>query len=417
MTGSYAALGTPFRRLLAASAVGNLGDGVARAALPLLAATLTRDPVLVAGLTTLAFLPWLLFGLPSGALVDRTDRRRAIAAANLLRAAALGLLGTAAALDAAGIPLLYAVAFAAGAAETASDSAARAALPQLVRRDQLDTGNSLLATGEVVGQSFLGAPVGAALFAVAAGVPLLATAGGYVLAAVLVLGIRRDLRPVRTGQTSVRADIAAGMRWLWGHRLLRGLTLLMAVTAFGLYLTYGVLVLYALDTLGLSEQAYGLLFLAAGAGAALGGLAAPWLSRRLGRSGGLVMAAVLSALATAAMGLTRTPWLAAVLFALAATAGTLWDVLAVSLRQALVPAELFGRVQGGYRTLVWGAMPLGAAGGGVLAALFGVPAVFVVGGAVDMVAAVAVWRLLRAHRREVDEAFGMATRTGVVGPE
>jgi len=74
-------------------------------ALPLLAATLTRDPVLVAGLTTLAFLPWLLFGLLSGALVDRTDRRRAMAAARLLRAAALGALGLAAVLDAAGIPV------------------------------------------------------------------------------------------------------------------------------------------------------------------------------------------------------------------------------------------------------------------------------------------------------------------------
>jgi MFS family permease len=410
-------LGAPFRRLLVASSVANLGDGIARVALPLLAATLTRSPVLVAGLTTLAFLPWLLFGLVSGAFADRADRRRAMAAANLLRAAVLGLLGTAAALDAASIALLYAAAFAAGAAETVYDSAARAILPQLVRRDQLVTGNSLLATGEVVGQSFLGAPIGAALFAVAAGTPLLATAGGFALAAVLVLGIRPDLRPVRTGWTSVRADIGAGLRWLWAHRLLRGLTLLIAVTAFGLYLTYGVLVLYALDTLGLSERAFGLLFLAAGGGAALGGLSAPRLGRRLGRSAGLVAAALVSALATAAMGLTRTPWLAGVLFALAAAAGTLWDVLAVSLRQALVPDQLLGRIQGSYRTLVWGAMPLGAAAGGLLAELLGVPAVFVIGGLVNTAAAMGVWRLLHSCRREVDGAFGMAGRTGGVGPE
>jgi Na+/melibiose symporter-like transporter len=410
-------LGRPYWRLLAASSVSNLADGVARVALPLLATTLTRDPLLIAGLTTLAFLPWLLFALVSGALVDRVDRARAMAAANLLRAALVGGLGAAAVLDAVSIGLLYAVAFGAGVAETVYDSAARAALPQVVRRDQLDTGNSLLATGEVVGQSFLGAPVGSVLFAALAAAPLLATAGGYVLAAVLVLGIGLDLRPVRAGRTSVRADIRAGMRWIWAHDLLRGLTLLTAVSAVGLYMTYGVLVLYVLDTLGLSERAFGLLFLAAGGGAALGGVAAPWLGRRLGRTGGLVGAALLSALATAAMGLTRAPLLAGALFALAALAGTVWDVLAMSLRQALVPHELFGRVQGSYRTLVWGAIPVGAAAGGALAGLSSVPVVFVVGGLVHILAGVAVWRLLRRHRRDVDALFDTPGSGPVPAPE
>lgn len=410
-------LGPPFWRLLAASSVSNLADGVARVALPLLATTLTRDPLLIAGLTTLAFLPWLLFALVSGALVDRVDRVRAMAAANRLRAALVGGLGVAALLDAVSIGLLYAVAFGAGVAETGYDSAARAALPQVVRRDQLDTGNSLLATGEVVGQSFLGAPVGSVLFAALAAAPLVATAGGYALAAVLVLRIGLDLRPVRTVKTSVRADIRAGMRWIWAHQLLRGLTLLTAVSAIGLFMTYGVLVLYVLDTLGLSERAFGLLFLAAGGGAALGGVTAPWLGRRLGRTGGLVGAALLSALATAAMGLTRAPLLAGALFALAALAGTVWDVLAMSMRQALVPHELFGRVQGSYRTLVWGAIPLGSAAGGALAGLSSVPVVFVVGGLVHTLAAVAVWRLLRRHRRDVEALFGTHPSAPMPAPE
>lgn len=398
-------LGASFWRLFVAGATSSLADGIGRVALPLLAATLTRDPVLISALTALAFLPWLLFALVSGALVDRVDRRRAMAAADLVRAAVIGGLGVAVVLDAASIGLVYLVAFTVGVAETVYDSAARAALPQVVRRSQLDAGNSLIATEEVVGQSFLGAPVGSFLFAAMAAAPLVANAVGFALAAVLVLTIRQNLRPVRVENASMRTDIREGVRWIWRHRLLRGLTLLTAVSAVGLYMTYAVLVLYVLDTLRLPAGAFGLILVAAGGGAVVGGVAAPWIGRRLGRTAGLASATLLSALATAAMGLTRDALLAGELFALAALAGTVWDVLAVSLRQALVPEDLFGRVQGSYRTLVWGAIPVGAVAGGALAAVTTVPTVFVVGGLANTVTAVAVWRLLRAHRPEIDAAF------------
>lgn len=117
-------------------------------------------------------------------------------------------------------------------------------------------------------------------------------------------------------------------------------------------MTVAVQVLYALRTLGLSEAGYGLVMIAAGGGATLGGLAAPWTSARLGRPLGLVTTTALSAAATLALGLTSEPLTVCVLFGLAAMAGTVWDVLSLSLRQALIPTELFGRAQGGYRTLV-----------------------------------------------------------------
>ena len=399
-------LGAAFWRLYLAGAASSLADGVNRVALPLLAAALTRDPVLIAGLTTLAFLPWLLFGLLSGALVDRVDRRRAMAAANLTRAVAVGVLGTAVVLDRTGIGLVYVVAFGIGVAETVHDSAARAALPQVVRTDQLETGNSAIAVQEVVGQSFLGAPVGAILFAVAAAAPLFANAAAFTLAAVLVLTIRRNLRPGRTERTSMATDIGVGVRWILRHRLLRDLTALTAVLAFGLYMTYAVMVLYVLETLDLPQSAYGLIVAGAGAGAVLGGLAAPWLRARLGRGTVLVGAALVSGLATMTMGLVDVPLVAGLLFGLAALAGTGWDVLAMSLRQALVPEELFGRVQGSYRTLVWGAIPLGALTGGALATVTSVPAVFVTGGLVQLAAAVGLWRLVGRHRDVVDAEFG-----------
>lgn len=259
----------------------------------------------------------------------------------------------------------------------------------------------MIATGQVVGESFLGAPVGSFLFAAMAAAPLFTNAAGFAVAAVLVLTIRGSLRPVRTEMTSMRTDIREGLGWIWKHHFLRGLTLLTAATAVGLYMTVAVQVLYVLQTLRLSEAAYGLIMVAAGGGAILGGLTAPWISARLGRAGSLVGAVALSAAATMALGLTNEPLLASALFGLAALAGTVWDVLSLSLRQALIPTELFGRAQGSYRTVVWGAFPLGALAGGALATATSVPTVFVIAGLVNLLIAAGVWLLVRTHREEI----------------
>jgi len=400
-------LGSAFWRLYTASAASNLADGVNRVALPLLAATLTRDPVLIAGLTSLAFLPWLLFALPAGAVVDRVDRKRAMAVANGVRACALAALAVTALTGTASLVVLYVVAFAVGVAETVYDSAARAMLPQVVRRDQLDRGNGLLTTAEEASQGFIGAPLGSVLFALAVAAPLFTTAGGFLLAAVLVVGIAGTHRPARGDgpRTSIRRDVAEGVGWLWRHRFLRGLTLVSASTSLTQSMTTGVFVLFALDTLDIGEAGYGLLLTASGVGAVIGGLTAAPLARRIGRTATLVAGSVLAAVTLGGMAFTENGVVAGVLFAVG-TAGVLfWNVLTMSLRQALIPEELFGRVQGGYRTLVWGGIPLGALVGGVLAGATSVPTVFVVAGATQLVLAGALWRLLVVHREQVGNAF------------
>ena len=126
------ALGPTSPKLWTASAVSNLGDGVTLVAGPLLAATLTRDPRLVAGLAVAQRLPWLLFSLVSGALVDRLDRRLLMVRVDAARCAAVGLLGVAVLADAVTLPLLYAVFFALGTAETLFDNASVSILPAVV---------------------------------------------------------------------------------------------------------------------------------------------------------------------------------------------------------------------------------------------------------------------------------------------
>lgn len=405
----------PFRRLYASSATSNLADGIGRTALPLLAASFTRSPVLIAGLVGFAFLPWLLFALPSGALVDRLDRRFAMAGANVVRAVATAALAVLVLTHAAGIAVVYVVAFALGVAETVYDSATRAILPQVVSSRDLDRANGLLTVEETLGQTFLGAPIGSALFAVALALPLVLNAAGFALAAVLVLTLHGSFRPKRTGPpASIRRDIADGVRWLAGHRLLRGLTAISAATALCQTMATSLFVLYVLEVLRLPAGDFGLVLLVAGIGGLAGGLATPRLARRFGRGAMLVGGAVLSAVAMGAMGLTRNGIVGALLFGVSGAGVMVWNVLTMSLRQALIPQHLFGRVQGAYRTLVWGAIPLGALLGGLLAGVVGVRAVFVVSGAALLGCAVCLAHLVRGHRGELS---GDAVASAEAEPE
>ena len=402
------ALPRRFWRLYTSSATSNLADGIGRTALPLLAASYTRDPVLVAGLTTFAFLPWLLFALPSGALVDRVDRRYAMSGANGLRALASGTLVVLTVLHAGSVPALYAVAFLLGTAETVYDSATRALLPQVVARRELDRANGLLTVEETLGQQFVGAPVGSALFAVAAALPLALNSAGFAVAAVLVLTLRGSYRPARPeGTTSVRRDVAAGVHWLARHPLLRGLTLVSAATAFAQSMASGVLVLYVLDVLHLPAGAFGLVLLGAGVGGVVGGLLTPPLARRVGRGPLLTGGAVLCAVAEGSLAFASSGPAAATLAAASAAGVMVWNVLTMSLRQSLIPEAAFGRVQGAYRTLVWGGIALGSLAGGAVAHVVGLRALFLVSGAALLVLAVVLGVLLRRHAAELtDEVLG-----------
>jgi MFS family permease len=395
-------LGGTFWRMYLATASSDLADGIGRTALPLAAATYTRDPVTISALTSFTFLPWLLLALPSGALIDRIDRRHAMAVANAVRAVAVAALTAIVLAGAGSVAVLYVVAFALGAAETVYDSAVRALLPQVVAADQLDRANSLITVEEGLGQTFVGAPLGSLLFAAAIALPFVLNAVGFVIAVALILTVRGNYRPLRQGAaTTIRADIGEGVRWLRRHPLLRGLTLISAATAFANTVASGVLVLYVLEVLRLPAGNFGLLLLVGGAGALVGSLATPPLTRRLGRAVMLTGGSVLSAVAISLMAFTRNGFVAAGLFAFASAGIMVWNVLTMSLRQVLIPQELFGRVQGAYRTLVWGGIPLGSVTGGLLAGWLGLRWVFLVAGLMMLALAVLLGLLLRRHPEQL----------------
>jgi MFS family permease len=193
---SASGLGGRFRLLWAASAASNLADGVSMVALPLLAASLTRDPLQIAAVAAAQRLPWLLFVLVSGVVIDRSDRRRLQQGANLGRTLLLVVLGAATLAGWSSIPLLLGVALLLSIAETLADTAAVALLPAVVERDDLERANGRLYTTQTVANEFVGPPVGGGLFALAAAAPLLLVAACYGLAAALVSLLRGNFQPL-----------------------------------------------------------------------------------------------------------------------------------------------------------------------------------------------------------------------------
>ena len=409
--GSTRGLGSNYRKLWSASTISNLGDGIDSAAIPLLAETLTRDPLLFAGVAIAGRLPWLLFSLHAGVIADRVDRRRLMYLTNAVRFGLMVLLGVAILLDGASIWLLYLIAVALGIFEVLFDNASNALMPAVVRKDQLEQANGRLYAGEVVSNQFVGPALGAWLFGIAAALPILLDAGTFAIAAGLLVSMTgtysRAHRRTReaTGHDGVAAapgdgaptdpsaasptastggrrpaalaEIREGLHWLRRHRLLRTFALLTAAMNGATMTWYSVLALYVVgegSVLGLSEAAFGLLFIAGATGSLLGSFGAQRATRLLGRGQALRVSLALIGLAPLAIALTGDVAVYLVAQALYGFAAVSWNVVTISLRQRLVPDELLGRVNSVFRFLGWGAMPLGALLGGITASVFGLRA-------------------------------------------
>ncbi|SCF27052.1 Predicted arabinose efflux permease, MFS family [Micromonospora purpureochromogenes] len=396
-------LGPDFARLWTASAVANLGDGVTMIAGPLLVASISDDPAAVAAAAVAPQLPWLLFALVSGALVDRFDRRRLVVAVNLARGAVLAALAVAVLAGAATVPLICLAFFLTGVGETLADTASGALLPALVPAEQLERANGRLFATFVLGNQFAAKPLGAYLFGLGAALPFAVDAASFGLAALLVALLRWRPTPP-AGPTpdggarhSLRADVAAGLRALWSVPVLRSLAVCIAVMNVAFCAAFAAFVLYARQRLGLGDVGYGVLLTASAVGGLAGTALAGRLKTRFGapallRVGLLVEVGLQLVLAT-----TRQPWIAGAALAVWGGHAMIWGVLVVSLRQRLVPDRLRGRVNSGYALADLGGAAVGTALGGLLAQATGaITAPFWMAAGALTVLTVAVWRRLAA---------------------
>lgn len=372
------------RVLLALTAFTNLADGIIKIALPVLATRITSSPGPVALIALTLTLPWLLVSLPVGLLVDRVDRRRLLWLANGVRLLAVGWLFRTVAAGQVTLTSLAVVGAALGIAEVVAQTAESALIPTLVPRAARERANAWITGVETAANEFCGPMVGGLLLAAGTGIALGATWAGY-LAAVLLLfllvGRFRAERPAaapQKGTGGAGGRLTEGLRYLWRHRLLRTMSLILTVLCASWGAWLALMPLIAKELMGLSTQEYGIVLSALGVGGLVGTLAVVRVNRLLGRRWAM-FADLLGTLAMMAVPvLTANLWAVAVAAFLGGMGGTLWTVNARLISQNLVPDALMGRYSSAARLLTWGGMPVGAALIGVLAEWFGIRAAFLV---------------------------------------
>lgn len=387
----------PGRRLFGT----DLGEGVLVTALPLLASQLTRDPRLISWVSLAQELPWLLLALPGGMIVDRYNRRTLMIGTQSVQAGLLVVTALLATLGATRLWMVYLLAFSLGSGDIVVTGASRSIIPAMVPSGQLERANGRNVTAETLGRQFLGPPLGSALFAFLLPLPFWADGVTYFLSLLLIGRIRDAARrfqpelPVSAprdtpGIRSLIAESTEGVRFIMRHRVLRAIVALAATSNFALYMAQSVLVLYAQEVLRVGSDGYGVLVASMAIGGVLGALASRRVVVRLGPRAVAIGVSLGSALSLISIGMFgRTPVIMAMLFCTWSAGLSLWNVMAQSLSQQLVPDSLRGRVTTGARMLSFGALPLGALAGGFVGAAYGLRAPWLVGGLLHLTVALA----------------------------
>ncbi|MER7500283.1 MFS transporter [Nonomuraea pusilla] len=424
--------GRSFGFLWASTALSNVADGLLKVGAPLLAVSLTRSPSLVSLVQAAATAPWLLFALHAGAFADRADRRRVMVTANAARAVVLAGAAAAAASGLLDLWTLVVAALLAGVAEVFADTSAQSILPMTVPDARLTQANGRVMGAQMIGNEFTGAPAAGLL----AGLLPAALFGGpavlYAAAGLLLLGMRGTYRATPAGATgdggsqdgaagaadgggrarrSLFGEIREALRFLWEHRLLRGLAVSAGLLNLANAAYFAVFVLWCVgdgSAVGLGPGAYGLIMTAMAVGAVGGSLLSSRAARALGEARTLLGAWLATALLLLVPVAAPTPWAlypTAVLWGLTGAAG---NVLVISARQRLIPGPLLGRVNSAYRLVGMGGMPFGAALGGVAAEFAGLAPVLL------CAAAVCLGAVGLARRALSDRISGALTSTATL---
>jgi MFS family permease len=394
-------LGTRFRSVWLAVVVSSTGDGMFITAFPLLAATLTRDPVLIAGITVATRLPWLIFSMLTGAVADRMDRRRLMIGADVVRFFIVGALGLAIVTGTANIWLLYVCAFLLGAGETLHVNAAQAILPALVERDDLMQANARFGTAQIAATQFAGPPLGTLLFNAAASLPFLADAVSFAGSAVLIHSLP-DVHAVEPPATRLRDDLVEGLRFVHRNRVVRRTTEILAVINFFYFAATSLLVLYNSQLLHSGKFTYTALFVGSASGTVISRFFISALVRRVGVMNALSIAIWFWAIALIGLAVTSTPFVAVAMYTLLGFGTGFWMTLNTTIRQQATPARMLGRMSAAFRTVSWGIVPFGAAFGGLVARWWGLRSPFYIGAAVLLAIAIFSRRLLRPVSAGVD---------------
>ena len=382
-------LGASYWKLWSATAVSNLGDGIAAVAYPWLASAVTRSPFLIALSVVVSRLPWLVFTLFAGVLTDRFNRKRIVAAMNVFNGLLTLVVAAFVYLERDSLPslneltsitdletnyslyfVILITAFLFGLAEVLRDNTAQTMMPAVVQEKDLEKANGRMWSAESLTNSFIGPPLGSFIVSIAIFLPFFVDAVTFFIAAALIAVMKPTVKSFKpeekSGKINFRAEIKEGFGWLWQHELLRPMAIILGLVNGIAALSGSIFILFAQEVLETTVFIFAVLGTAAAVGGILGGLLGPKVSAKIGRGRSLALALFTMPLMALLIGFSSLWYLVWVFVALETFTAVLWNVVTVSLRQSLIPSHLLGRVNSVYRFFAWGTIPIGTLLGGTL---------------------------------------------------
>jgi MFS family permease len=368
------ALGPDFSRIWSASLITNLVDGVLKLSAPLLAVSLTEDPILIGLLSALGLLPWLFFAIPIGAYVDRVDRRRALVQGNSLRGLIVLFVAFAVYQEFITIWILLVCVFIFGICEVLVDTTSQSVLPQILDKSNFERGNSRLQISEVIVSQFAGSPLSGFLYAISIALPFFFSTAGFFLAVLLIalLPFHTDVNPVHKDdegkeKLGLLGDIKFALTYLYNDKQIFSIVAITTSIGFFFALSNAIAPLFVLKELEVAPSFFGVVLAIQGIGALMGSIAAPLASKKFGRGRALALNLFLASLMVVFTGLAPNVLTFVLISIVIGFTISVWNILLMSLYQSLIPSHLYGRIHGARRTIVWGLMPIGAIIGGVIA--------------------------------------------------
>jgi MFS family permease len=379
-------LGPRYWRFWRASTISAFGDNLRAASLPLLAATLTRNPTVISLVAVTGFLPWLLFGPAGGIIGDRGNQAATMRLANLIRFGLTLAFVTLVVIGYRSIAAICVLTATLTILQIVYSSAATGYLTRVVPKRQLALGNSRLESGRSLAGQFLGAPVGALLFSVAHWLPLAIDSATFAVAVAVLPRAGVTAQAAATQSTRYLQALRESWTFMRRDRSIRAIAMLLAAVNFVSVGVSAIMVLFVLETLHAPSVTYGLLTACLALGAFAGTFTTGPLLRRIG-PGYLILASVAGRVACLTLiGFAPDPWVAGAALIVQGITMTSWNVVSTTTVQTRAPSAMVGRVGTLVKTVAIGAAPLGAIAAGLIAGSLGLRAPFLIGAAIVAIA-------------------------------
>ena len=378
-------LSLDYWKVFSATVISSLGGGISGVAIPWIATSLTRDPVAITLITLAGQLPWIIFTLHAGVLIDRLDKKKILITMDVLRGVVTALVGLVIYLERGSLGevtdikyvvgtrwglliILILTSLIMGFASVLADTTSQSVMPFVVEKEQLQTANGRMWSAISASEQFIGPPIGSFLVGIAAFIPLLFDAGSFFLSAGLIFLVAAQFGKKRevNKSASFSADIKEGFNWLWSHKIFKTLALTLGLINLVNSLFIGSYILFAQEVLHVSVFQFAILQTGFAIGGIFSGVIGPKLAKKLGDARSLAFSMITMVVSALIIGSTNN-WIVVWATGIAtAIFITLWNIVTVSFRQSVIPEELFGRVNSVYRFFGTGGAPIGAALGAAI---------------------------------------------------